>query len=328
MNAKLPVFKFTPYYKEVIWGGNRIAMFKGLEAPGGHIGESWEVSDLPGKESHVDGGFCHGMSLSALLEAHGHEIMGGRLYSRYGRTFPLLVKFLDAETDLSIQVHPDDIIAARKGKTSGKTELWYSIGADSGAYIYTGMQSGVTGEAVRRHVMGGTITDVLNRVSPRPGDVFYLPAGRVHSMGGGNFMLEIQQPSDVTYRLYDYNRTDADGRPRELHVDEAIEAMDFREYDDYMLHTVPVADHEVVMKECPFFTVTIVKVKRECRLNVSRYGSFRILVAVDGHGTVTDDSGRTTEVKRGETLLVPASADYVTVKSNNGDLDLITVYIR
>ncbi len=202
----LPIFSFEPVFKSVLWGGKRIAEFKGIPSQGDHVGESWELSPMPGHESVVADGPFKGETLPQLLAAHGREIMGEKLYERYGDKFPLLIKFIDSTQDLSIQVHPDDELAAKRHDSLGKTEMWYSVVPAEGAYLYAGFSQEMDADKFRRMVADSTIVDALSKYYTKPGDVFFLPAGRVHAIGQGNFVLEIQEASDITYRIYDYNR--------------------------------------------------------------------------------------------------------------------------
>lgn len=328
--AHLPLIPLEPYYKTVVWGGERIAALKGEPSQGPAVGESWEVSDLGGCESVAseDAGSLAGMSLKQIMDRHAEEILGPRLYRIYGTRFPILVKLLDAASDLSVQVHPDDYLAASRHNSSGKTEFWYTLRTLPGSYIYSGLQSSTTPEKLRKHISDGTIVDLLAKFYPRHGDFFYIPAGRIHSAGAGTLLLEVQQPSDITYRIYDYKRLDLNGNPRELHTDLALEAIDFRVHEDYMRHFEPLVNREIVLKECPYFTVTVINVTNSFTLPVSRYNSFRVLVATGGSGTVTDDSGRSVRLRQGHTILVPASVRRIHITPSDGELEVLTVYIQ
>ena len=324
----LPIIPLEPYYRKVVWGGERIAAYKGEASKGSSIGESWEVSDLEGCECAAGEGALAGRTLHDIMTEHAEEILGPRLFRIYGRRFPLLVKFIDAAKDLSIQVHPDDYLAAKRHGSVGKTEMWYTLDTEPGAYIYSGLQSTTTPERLRQHIADGTVTELLAKFYPRHGDFYYIPAGRIHSVGAGTLLLEVQQPSDVTYRIYDYQRLDLNGNPRELHTDLALEAIDFRVHEDYMRHFEPVVNREIVLKECPYFTVTVINVTSGFSLPVARYNSFRVLVATRGQGTVTDELGRSTVLEQGHTLLVPASIRRIHLTPEGGELELLTIYIQ
>lgn len=327
----LPLIPLEPYYKTVVWGGERIAAFKGIPSRGPAVGESWEVSDLPGCEAYVPEGAHEtlaGRTLTQVMDEHAPEILGRRLHRIYGKRFPLLLKLIDATTDLSIQVHPDDYLAAKRHNSSGKTELWFTLSAAPGSYIYSGFQNSTTPEKLRQHIQDGSIIDLLAKFYPRHGDFFYIPAGRVHCIGAGTLILEVQQPSDVTYRIFDYNRLDLNGNPRQLHTDLAEDAIDFRVHEDYMRHFEPLVNREIVLKECPYFTVTVLNILKPFVLPVARYNSFRVLVATAGSGTVSDENGYSLPLRQGHTILVPATTRRVTITPATPELEVITAYLQ
>lgn len=323
--APLPVMRFVPRFRTVRWGGRRIAGFKGVELPSDRVGESWEISPLEGMETFVADGPYEGMTPNELVHEFGSELMGEKLCSRFGARFPLLIKFIDAEDDLSIQVHPDD--SASDG--NGKTELWYIIDAAPGSHIYSGLNRELTPDEMVSLIENRDLADVLAKHYPQSGDVFYIPAGRVHSAGAGNFVLEIQQPSDITYRLWDWDRRDRDGRLRELHVEQALKAIDYSQTDYGLARPQLLSDRETVVKRTPFFTVTAMNIVSQVKLPVASRRSFCVLVAVEGSGIVTDPQNRKTTISRGQTLLVPASTEKVSITSKGDEpLRLITVYIE
>lgn len=325
---EIGLLRFEPYFKRVLWGGRRIRSFKGMSPNNDSIGESWEISGLEGNESVVSEGRFVGVRIDDLLRQHGNEILGERLFSIYGNKFPLLVKFIDASKDLSIQVHPDDRLARARHSCWGKTELWYTISAEKGSYIYSGMIESITPQQLKEHVGNNTLSSVLAKFYPTKGDLFYLPAGRIHSIGAGNLILEIQQTSDITYRVYDYDRTDINGKKRELHTELALDAIDYRVHEDYMRHITPIPDREIVMKECPFFAATLLTLTRAHRIKVARYDSFRIVIIIAGEGTLSDDSGNMVSVRQGETILIPAAAKWVEAKPRLSQLEMVTAYVQ
>lgn len=326
--SNLGPLRFKPYFKTVLWGGSRIASFKGVPPLNEPVGESWEISGLDGFVSVVSEGKYAGMTIEELIANFGGELLGRKVHRIYGNTFPLLIKFIDASKDLSIQVHPDDTLARERHGCWGKTELWYTLDPEPGAYIYSGLQASTTPEQLQKHIENNTFSDVLAKFTPNRGDLFYLPAGRIHSIGAGNLILEIQQTSDITYRVYDYNRTDLNGRKRELHIDLALDAIDFRVHEDYMRHIDPIVNREIVLKECPFFTATLLSIDNRFRLQVSRYNSFRIIIATRGHGAITDSFGNETTLRQGETLLIPANTRWVDIIPHSDDLEIVTAYIQ
>jgi len=321
----LPILKFTPIFKSVIWGGTRIAEFKNIPSQGDHVGESWELSPMKGNESVVSDGEFKGKSLPELISSYGHEIMGVRLYKKYDGRFPLLVKFIDSTDDLSIQVHPDDELAAKRHNSLGKTEMWYSVMPAEGAYLYAGFKERITPDMFRAKVADNTIVDVLGKFYPKQGDMFFLPAGRVHSIGRGNFVLEIQEASDITYRIYDYDRRDAQGNPRQLHIEESVDAINYADTDMEAAHFSPAANVETVMEKCDFFTTTLINVKGSVALDLKSRDSFSIIIATRGNATLTDNAGRVTTLAQGETVLVPATISAVEIKAE--DAEIVTSYI-
>ncbi len=321
----LPILKFTPIFKSVIWGGTRIAQFKNMPSQGDHVGESWELSPMKGNESVVSEGPFEGRTLNQLMAERGSEIMGERLYARFGQHFPLLIKFIDSTDDLSIQVHPDDALAARRHDSLGKTEMWYSVMPAEGAYLYAGFKSRITPDEFRAKVADNTIVDVLGKYYPVQGDMFFLPAGRVHSIGRGNFVLEIQEASDITYRIYDYDRRDAQGNPRQLHIEESVDAINYDDTEMQVSNFAPEANVETVMEKCDFFTTTLIEVKGEVSLDLKSRDSFIVIISTRGNAVLTDNEGRVTELRQGETVLVPSTISAVTIKAE--DAEIVTTYI-
>ncbi len=216
-----------PYFKSVIWGGERICKYKGVEQTEEKIGESWEISAVPGHESVVAEGPYKGMRITELIDCFGAELLGSKVMERYDGKFPLLVKLIDANDNLSVQVHPDDELAKKRHDSLGKTEMWYIIDADKGAKIYSGLNREMTPEEYVARVADNTIEETLAVHDSHPGDIFFLPAGRVHAIGAGNLLAEIQESSDITYRIYDYERRDAQGNARELHTELAKDAIEY-----------------------------------------------------------------------------------------------------
>ena len=237
--------KFHPILKQTLWGGERIIPYKELASGLSRVGESWELSGMPGSESVVAEGPWAGSTLSELIGRFGAELLGKANYARFGQEFPLLVKFIDAREDLSIQVHPDDELARKRHGKSGKCEMWYVLEAEPGASLLTGFSRPIAPAEYERRVADNTLTDVLNRQAIASGDVFYLPAGRVHSIGKGSFIVEIQQSSDITYRIYDFDRRDAAGNSRELHTELAREAIDFESSENSRITYAPENNQEV-----------------------------------------------------------------------------------
>ncbi len=325
--SKLPILKFTPIFKSVLWGGKRIAQFKNMPPQGDHVGESWELSPMKGNESVVSEGPMKGRTLPELMISDGEEIMGKRLYAKYGDKFPLLIKFIDSTDDLSIQVHPDDELAAKRHNSLGKTEMWFSVLPAEGAYLYAGFKKQITPEQFRAMVADNTIVDVLGKFYPKRGDMFFLPAGRVHSIGRGNFVLEIQEASDITYRIYDYDRRDAQGNPRQLHIEESVDSITYNDTEMTVDHFEPKAGEEIVMESCPFFTTTLMEIEGTTSLKLAERDSFSVVISTRGNAVLTAPDGSKTILNQGETVLVPASMESVDITASGDSCEIVTTYI-
>ncbi|HJA96686.1 MAG TPA: class I mannose-6-phosphate isomerase [Candidatus Alistipes faecavium] len=301
------MYKFKPILKSLIWGGEKIAPYKQIETDQHNIGESWELSGVKDNESVVAEGPEAGTPLPELIARHGSALLGRENFERFGTEFPLLIKFIDARQDLSIQVHPNDELAWERHKSKGKTEMWYVVAADEGAHLRSGFAKEVTPEEYEASVADNTITDILTDYKIQPGDVFFLPAGRVHAIGAGSFIAEIQQTSNITYRIYDYGRVGADGKPRELHTELAKGAIDYTVLPDYRTHYRPEYDKRVELVSCPYFTTSLYDLTRQQGVDLSRLNSFVVVICLEGSGTLTSDAGSSVSIHQGETVLVPAS---------------------
>ncbi len=296
---------FRPILRNVIWGGTELYRLKGLRADGEPVGESWEVSAIPGHESVVASGEYAGMSLGSLVERFGSALLGSGVVRRHGFRFPLLVKIIDARQNLSMQVHPDDRMAAMRHGTPGKTEMWYVADTAPGARIFAGFSREIDRDEYRRRVADSSLPEVVASYESHRGDVFFIPAGRVHAIGAGNLLVEIQESSDVTYRIFDYDRRDALGNPRELHTELAAEALDFRVSPDYRT-SLPAADSQGVtpLVECEHFKVARIDVSGQHRVASDGESSI-VLVCTSGTVTLICD-GKPTEITCGNSVLCPA----------------------
>ncbi len=313
MIKKEPI-KFIPYLKSVIWGGEKICEYKGIVQTKANIGESWEISAVEGHESIVADGPYKGMCITELIECFGPELLGTDVFNRYDGKFPLLVKLIDANDNLSVQVHPDDDLAKERHNSLGKTEMWYIINADEGAKIYSGLNCKLTPEEYVKMVEDNTIEQALAVHDSHAGDVFFLPAGRVHAIGGGNLLAEIQESSDITYRIYDYDRRDAEGNPRELHTEHAKDAIDYTFYEEYKSAPADPSVPDAVIAECGHFKVDRLLLDGEMRLSYDE-SSFTVLMCLEGSATIGYEGGDRV-LKRGETVLLPAVLSSVTLKGN------------
>lgn len=309
--------KFRPILKETIWGGNKIPRIRhisGLEDK--HIGESWEISGLQGCESVVDGGAYDGMTLSQLIDTLKGKLIGEENYRRFGNRFPLLIKFIDARQDLSIQVHPDDETALRHGMANGKNEMWYLLDSESYASLRCGLKEELSADDIIKKVDDGTICDSIAQYDVKAGDCFYIPAGRVHSIGAGCLIAEIQQTSDTTYRLYDYNRRDSNGNLRQLNVRQAAECIDYTVRDDYRQTYKRERNVRVPLVECKYFKTSLYDIDRTLQLDYSDLDSFIVLICIKGSCNVIDSEGNATPLNGCETILVPATTKTLKLDGN------------
>ena len=264
-------YKFNPLLKSTLWGGDKIIPFKQLSLQQQQVGESWELSGVPGNETTIAG---DGRSLNQLVAQLREQLVGRANYRRFGNEFPLLVKFIDARQDLSIQVHPTDEIAHRQGKPRGKTEMWYVMASDPGAKLFNGLKQQITPEQYKQMVADDTICDALAQYPVSEGDCFFIPAGRIHAIGAGCFLAEIQQTSDVTYRIYDFNRRDKDGNLRQLHTREAAESIDYTVLPDYRQCYTPRKNEGQLLVECPYFNTAVYDLDEPMQIDYSELDSF------------------------------------------------------
>jgi mannose-6-phosphate isomerase len=310
--------KFKTIYKDKIWGGQKIRAY--LHKDFGSLpncGETWEISGVKSDVSVVANGELEGQSLADLLEKYQDKLVGKKVYDHFGNIFPLLVKFIDANDDLSIQVHPNDELAKKRHNSFGKTEMWYVIEADPGSTLISGFNQPVSEQIYVDKLNSGHIMDILNREDVSAGDVFFLPAGRVHTIGKGLLIAEIQQTSDITYRIYDFDRVDDKGHKRELHTEEALAAIDYNFYPDYKTKYQPEKNETVQLVKCPYFTTNILDFSENTSKDYSNLDSFVIHVCVEGEYTI-EVNGQQYPVKMGECILLPKTIDSAELKTPKG----------
>ena len=326
------MYKFEPLLKQTLWGGDKIIPFKHLDTQMERVGESWEISGVKDNETIVADGPDKGKSLNELVREQKGQLVGEENYQRFGDEFPLLIKFIDARQDLSIQVHPSDEIAHRQGKPRGKTEMWYCLGRQGGSetgiqditpMLYNGLKQQITPEQYEEMVENDTIIDALARYEVHEGDVFFIPAGRIHAIGAGCFVAEIQQTSDVTYRIYDFKRKDKNGNYRELHTKLASESINYTVLPNYRTEYQLPKDEGVQVVSCPYFTTAVYDLTEPMTLDYSDLDSFVILIAVGGAGTLTAD-GQTASFRMGDTVLLPATTREVKVE---GEVKFLETYV-
>lgn len=299
----------------VVWGGERLCAYKGLAQMAEPIGESWEVSAVPSSTSIVSNGVFKGRDLISVIEEYPEAILGKAVNERYQGKLPLLVKFIDAKQDLSIQVHPNDEMAQREHGKMGKSEMWYVIRADEGAHLYAGFKTEISPEEYERRVADGSIVEVLADHSVKAGDVFYLPAGRVHAICGGILLAEVQQSSDVTYRIYDYNRPGMDGKPRELHTELAARALDYHVEENYRTDYIDSTNRATQIIDTPYFDVRVMEISKPFHRDLRKYDSFIISMCIEGSCKISVRStGYEILLRQGHSTLIPAAiADYDVV---------------
>jgi len=295
-------FKFTPLLKTLIWGT-----------------ESWQISGVAGNETLAE----DGSSLNTLVKEMKGQLVGEANYQRFGDEFPLLIKFIDARQDLSIQVHPSDEIAHRQGKPRGKTEMWYVMESAADAKLYNGLKMKITPDEYKQMVAEDTICDALAQYAVKDGDCFFIPAGRIHAIGAGCYLAEIQQTSDVTYRIYDYKRKDKDGNYRQLHTQEASECIDYCVKDDYRQQYEPKKNESQLLVECPYFNTAVYDLDEPMEIDYSELDSFVILIGLKGEGALNID-GDEVSFKAGESILIPATAQSVAV---SGSIKFLETYV-
>lgn len=313
--SNLYPFLFQPNLKTVVWGGDRLVPYKGLDraiftqTP---YGESWEVSAIEGSESIIANGSFRGQKLTDVIAQYPEAILGKKTVGKYGANLPLLMKFIDADKDLSIQVHPNDEMARREHNKMGKSEMWYIIDAKPGSYLYAGFKEKITPYEYKKRVEDGTITEVLAKHEVKAGDVFFLPAGRVHAICGGILLAEIQQSSDVTYRIYDYNRLGLDGKPRELHTELASQALDYEIEEEYRTQYVDAKNRANTVLQCPYFSVRVIEVSSKFHRDLLKYDSFIISTCLQGRCSIVSRADESVIfLREGNSVLIPAAiADY------------------
>jgi mannose-6-phosphate isomerase len=323
MKTTLYPLKFQPILKDKIWGGQKLNQFFNKESDSSQLGESWEISSVPGDVSVVSEGDLKGKSLQDILNVYQSELLGETNFKRFGKEFPLLIKFIDAKQDLSIQLHPDDALAKARHNSFGKTEMWYVMQADQDANLIVGFNQKIDKETYLKHLDNKTLTQILNFDKVKEGDAYFIEAGRVHAIGAGVLLAEIQQTSDVTYRVYDWDRVDADGNERELHNDIAIDAFNFEMKDDFRVDYQKLNNASNEMVSCPFFTTNFIELDKAIEKE-NTHDSFVIYMCVDGEVEISTETSQDI-ISKGETILIPAVIKNYNLKTDYAKL--LEVYI-
>lgn len=319
---------FEPNLHPVVWGGNRLRPYKGLEPTDEPIGESWEVSAVPSSTSIIANGEWKGKDLISVINEQPDAILGKKVNEKYIGKLPLLVKFIDAKHDLSIQVHPNDEMAMRNHGKMGKTEMWYVIKADEGAHLYAGFKQEITADEYQRRIADGTIIEVLADHQVHTGDVFYLPAGRVHAICGGILLAEVQQSSDVTYRIYDYDRPGMDGKPRELHTELAAQALDYHVENNYRTEYSDSSNKAIQIVDTPYFDVRVMEVSKPFHRDLIKYDSFIITMCLEGDCKIhIRSTGDEILLKEGNSTFIPAAIANYDIIPQQGVTRILDAFI-
>ncbi|MER3374769.1 MAG: mannose-6-phosphate isomerase [Allomuricauda sp.] len=316
--------KFKPILKERLWGGTKLKDVLGKPIESDITGESWELSGVPGDISEVSNGVLAGTSLEELMAVKGEELLGKSVVDRFGNEFPILVKFIDAKQDLSIQLHPNDDLARERHNSFGKTEMWYIMDADPGGKLILGFNKNVDKGEYIQSLEEGTLLDLMNYEEVSEGDTFFINTGRIHAIGAGVMLAEIQQTSDITYRVYDFDRRDKNGNLRELHTGLAVDAIDYEKKDDFKVEYPHNKDVVNTMVDCPYFKTNFLDLDTAMHQDLSNRDSFTIYMCVGGEATITNDWG-SAPIKRGETVLVAATSGAVDINTHGAKLLEVTI---
>ncbi len=326
MNELYPL-KFKPIFKDKIWGGEKMKSVMGLDfKPLPNCGEAWVLSGVKDNESIIENGYLAGNTLNDLVEVYMYDLVGEKIFNDYGNEFPILVKLIDANDWLSIQVHPDDELAKRRRIGRGKTEMWYVLESDEQAQIITGFNRKMDKSTYMHHLNNNSLKEIMNFETADRGDVFYMPSGRVHALGPGIFLAEIQQTSDTTYRIYDWDRVDDEGKSRDLHTDLALDAIDFNVYGDYKTRHETREDQTVNLVSCPYFTTNLIQLaKHSLEKEIDALDSFIIYLCVKGSVEIIYPIGKE-DLKAGEAALIPAIMENIIINPKE-ESEILEVYI-
>ena len=316
--------KFKPILKERLWGGEKLNKVLGKPIASNITGESWELSTVSGDVSEVSNGELANTSFQVLINDYAEELLGKSVVDRFGKEFPILIKFIDAKQDLSIQLHPNDELAKKRHNSFGKTEMWYVMDANPGAELIVGFKNDVTKSEYSKSLEENTLLDLLNYEPVKEGDTFFINTGKIHAIGAGVLLAEIQQTSDVTYRVFDFNRKDKEGNLRELHTELALDAIDYQKKDDFKVKYTNKKDAKNLMVDCPYFKTNFLNLENDFIQDTLNRGSFTIFMCVDGEGVVQTKSGEAT-IAKGETVLVPAAANSILIKTAGAKFLEVTI---
>lgn len=318
--------KFKPRFFEKIWGGQKLKTILGKNIPSDKTGESWEISSVSEQTSVVDNGFLKNNSLNELLEIYMTDLVGEKIYEKFGDEFPLLIKFIDARETLSVQVHPNDDYAKEHHLAYGKTEMWYIIDSEPDSYVYLGFNKDLTKDEFLNHIEQGTVESILNKIPAKKGDVFFIPSGRIHALGKGILLAEIQQTSDITYRVFDWNRKDENGNYRELHIEEAINVIDYSQLKNANISYQNIANQANELVSCQYFSTYFFSLESKFVREYEFLDSFKILIFIDGNGKIQYENSFES-YNKGDVYLIPAELDSIELIPNIST-QMLEVYIK
>lgn len=316
--------KFNPILKDRLWGGTKLGTVLGKSIEGDWVGESWELSGVPGDISKVANGPYAGRTLEELIDTYRETLLGSEVLERFGTDFPILIKFIDAREDLSIQLHPGDELARERHNSFGKTEMWYIMDTEPGSELIIGFNRDVSREAYQDALASGKLLELLHYEPVRKGDAFFINSGKIHAIGAGILLAEIQQSSDVTYRVYDFDRKDAQGNPRELHTDLALDAMDYARRDDFRIAYPSEKNTAAPLVDSAYFKTSCLDLDSPLTREFTSQGSFRAYVCVDGRATLELGS-YSVPIEKGETALLPAAAPELRIQTGGCRLLEVTL---
>jgi len=326
MDNSLYPLRFHPIYKPLIWGGEKLRECYGKTDAPKKTGESWEISQVEDNISLVSNGFLENKSLEEIIQIYKGELLGQRVFERFGPRFPLLTKFIHSNDDLSIQVHPGDEYAAEHHGENGKTEMWYILDSEKDAQLIVGFNRDINRDIMFEKLNDGSLKDVLHFEKVTEGDVIFLPEGRIHALGPGIVLAEIQQTSDMTYRIYDWDRVGVDGKPRELHIEHALNVLDYKAFASYKTSYEHQMNTSVKLVECPYFSTQLVHVDKKIDLDYTSLDSFVIYMCLDGDMDISYDGGNPSKLVKGDSVLIPAALKLLRLNPNE-ESRLLEIYL-
>jgi len=326
MDKSLYPLRFHPIYKPLIWGGEKLRENYGKTDAPEKTGESWEISHVEDNISLVSNGFLEGKSLEEIIQIYKGELVGHRIFDRFGSRFPLLTKFIHSNDDLSIQVHPGDEYAAEHHGENGKTEMWYILDSDRDAQLIVGFNRDIDRDIMFEKLKDGSLKEVLHFEKVSEGDVIFLPEGRIHALGPGIVLAEIQQTSDMTYRIYDWDRVGVDGKPRELHIEHALNVLDYKAHTSYKTSYQSELNTPVRLVECTYFSTQLIHVDKKIDMDYATLDSFVIYMCLDGDLDIRYNGGKQTQLVRGDSILIPAAIKDISLEPKE-ESRLLEIYL-